>query len=127
MILRMRALRSLIATAVILAGLPAQKVLTPELLNSLGRVGSLTLAPDGKHLLFTVSTPDLAANRGTTELFLLNLTEPGRAPARVGPGRSPRWLRGGVEFAWMADGAIRVRNLYEDGPDRVSSFQQSFY
>jgi len=119
MILSMRALRSLIATAVILAGLPAQKVLTPELLNSLGRVGSLTLAPDGKHLLFTVSTPDLAANRGTTELFLLNLTEPGRAPARVGPGRSPRWLRGGAAFAWLADDAIQVRSLYEDGPDRA--------
>ena len=58
MILAMHTLRCLAAAAVVLSGVAAQKVLTPELLNSLGRVGGLTLAPDGKHLLFTVSTPD---------------------------------------------------------------------
>jgi dipeptidyl aminopeptidase/acylaminoacyl peptidase len=100
-------------------GLVAQKVLTPEILNSLGRVGSLSLAPDGKHLLYTVSTPDLAANKGSTELFLLNLGEAGRAPERVGAGRAPCWLRGGVEFAWLTSEGIKVRHLYEDGPDRT--------
>jgi len=108
-------------TAALLAACPlsAQKVLTPEVLNTLGRVGSLTLAPDGKHLLFTVSTPDLEANQGSTELFLLNVTEAGKAPAKVGRGRSPYWLRGGVEFAWIDEDGIKVRHLYEDGPDRT--------
>ncbi|MEC7726117.1 MAG: hypothetical protein VYD05_11420, partial [Planctomycetota bacterium] len=115
----MRTLRCLLVSVSMFAGLAAQKVLTPELLNTLGRVGSLTLAPDAKHLLFTVSTPDLAANKGLTELFLLNLTEPGRAPQKVGVGRSPQWLGGGVEFAWIDQQGIKVRHLYEDGPDRT--------
>ncbi|MAD34620.1 MAG: peptidase S9 [Planctomycetes bacterium] len=119
MIRSMRTLRCLVIVVSMVAGLAAQKVLTPEILNTLGRVGSLTLAPDGKHLLFTVSTPDLAANKGSTELFLLNLTEAGRRPAKVGSGRSPCWLRGGVEFAWQTEGVIKIRHLYEDGPDRT--------
>lgn len=119
MIAAMRMLRWLAAALLAASSLSAQKVLTPEILNTLGRVGSLTLAPDGKHLLFTVSTPDLKANKGTTELFLLNLTEAGRKPTKVGIGRSPYWLRGGVEFAWVTKKGIQVRNLYEDGPDRT--------
>ena len=119
MIRQMRTLRCLIIAVSMVAGLAAQKVLTPEILNTLGRVGSLSLAPDGKHLLFTVSTPDLAANKGTTELFLLNLTEAGKRPAKVGAGSSPCWLSGGVEFAWQTEGVIKIRHLYEDGPDRT--------
>ncbi|MCK5941527.1 MAG: PD40 domain-containing protein, partial [Planctomycetes bacterium] len=115
----MRTLRWLTAALLVASSMSAQKVLTPEILNQLHRVGGLSLAPDGKHLLFTVSTPDLAANKGATEVWLLNLSEPGRKPERVGPGRSPSFRRGGVEFAWITGDGLRVRNLYEDGPDRT--------
>ncbi|MFK7741637.1 MAG: prolyl oligopeptidase family serine peptidase [Planctomycetota bacterium] len=94
-------------------------MLTPEVLNGLGRVGSLKLAPDGKHLLFTVSTPNVAQNRSRTELFLLNLVEPGRKPVAVAEAHSPQWLPGGVAFAFATKEAVVTRHLYEDGPDVV--------
>lgn len=97
----------------------ATRVLTPEALNSLGRVGSPQLAPDGKHLLFTVSTPDLAANKSRTVLYLLDLTEPGREPAEVAAGHSPQWLSNGAEFAFVDERGVVRRHLYEDGPDIV--------
>lgn len=101
--------------------LPAQdKVLTPEILNSLHRVGSLTLAPDGKHLLFTISTPDIAANKGTTKVYLLNLMEAGRQPAEVAVGRSPYWMPDSQSFGWVTKEGIVRRHLYEDGPDIVT-------
>ena len=97
MILRMRALRSLIATAVILAGLPAQKVLTPELLNSLGRVGSLTLAPDDNiliplfvdnYFLQTIAAPNLQPLGNSLGVLDLNgqATATFTLPANTNPG-----------------------------------------
>ena len=78
----MSMLRSLAVAAALILPMPlqnlsAQAVLTPEILNQLHRVGGLTLAPDGKHLLFTVSTPDSQANKGTTRVYLLSLEEAG--------------------------------------------------
>lgn len=122
----MRMLQSLAVTAIVALSLPvqdlsAQKVLTPEILNSLHRVGSLTLAPDGKHLLFTISTPDIQANKGSTKVYLLNLMEAGRKPTEVAVGRSPYWLPNSVSFAWVGKEGVVRRHLYEDGPDIVTS------
>ena len=122
----MRMLQSLAVTAIValsllVQDLSAQKVLTPEILNSLHRVGSLTLAPDGKHLLFTISTPDIQANKGSTKVYLLNLMEAGRKPTEVAVGRSPYWLPNSVSFAWVGKEGIVRRHLYEDGPDIVTA------
>ena len=94
-------------------------MLTPEILSTLHRVGGLTLAPDGKHLLFTVSTPDIVANKNTTKVFLLNLMEAGRKPVEVAIGSSPYWLPSSAEFAWVSKAGVVRRHLYEDGPDIV--------
>lgn len=120
----MRMLRSLAVAALATLSLPvqhlsAQKVLTPETLNTLHRVGGLSLAPDGKHLLFTISTPDIAANKSTTKVYLLNLMQAQREPTEVAVGRSPYWLPGGVAYAWVTKEGVVYRHLYEDGPDRV--------
>tara|TARA_R110002096_G_scaffold211899_6_gene399251 strand:- start:2056 stop:4125 length:2070 start_codon:yes stop_codon:yes gene_type:complete len=122
---RMRMLQRLAVTALAALSLPvanlsAQKVLTPEILNSLHRVGSLTLAPDGKHLLFTISTPDVQANKSSTKVYLLNLMEAGRKPTEVAVGRSPYWLPNSASFAWVGKEGIVRRHLYEDGPDIVT-------
>ncbi|HIE70174.1 MAG TPA: hypothetical protein EYP98_08325, partial [Planctomycetes bacterium] len=107
--------------------LSAQKVLTPEMLNTLQRVGGLSLAPDGKHLLFTISTPDIAANKSTTKVYVLNLMEARRKPTEVAVGRSPYWLPGGVAYAWVTKEGVVYRHLYEDGPDRVVEAQLRIY
>ena len=90
----MRMSRSLAMVAFAALSLPvsklsAQKVLTPEILSQMHRVSGLTLAPDGKHLLFTVSTPDLQANKNKSSVFLLDLTQPANVPREVAVGSSP--------------------------------------
>ena len=119
MIAPMRILRCLAAAALAAcAPLAQHQVLTPELLTRLHRVGELVLAPDGKHLLFTVATPDLAANRNQTEVWLMPLEQGAKAFA-VGKGGSPRWLPGGAEYAYVTDKGVLTRHLYQDGPDVV--------
>lgn len=121
--LRCLAVVSVAAMLLLVPNLSAQKVLTPEVLSSLHRVGGLTLAPDGKHLLFTVSTPDVAANKSTTKVFLLNLTASGRKPQEVAVGHSPYWLPNSASFAWVTKAGVVRRHLYEDGPDIVTKVE----
>ena len=72
-------------------------------------------ALDGKHLLYTVSTPDLAANRSKTEVFHLVLRRRGAKPQKVGEGHSPAWLRDGLEYAFVTKKGITKQPLL-DGP-----------
>ncbi len=76
----------------IASSLPAQQLLTPETLVQLQRVGELALAPGGKHLLFTVRTPDLASNRSKATVYLLD-TAAGSKPVAVAEGGAPVWRR----------------------------------
>jgi dipeptidyl aminopeptidase/acylaminoacyl peptidase len=48
----------------------ARHLLTPEQLLTFRRVSDPQVSPDGKWVLYTVSTPDLAKNRSNSDLFL---------------------------------------------------------
>lgn len=53
--------------------LPAQNVMTPELLWSLGRVSAVSMSPDHTTLLYRVSKTDIATEKGEANYFLYNL------------------------------------------------------
>ncbi len=93
----------------------AAKVLTPDALVGLKRVGDLALSPDGGHLLFTVRTTDLAKNGGKTEIWHLALGVAGAVPAPLVEGSSPTWLPGGAGFAFVTKDGVETRPLL-DGP-----------
>lgn len=88
----------------------AQEVLTPEMLVALKRVGSPALSPDGRHLLYTVTSPDVVANKSTTEVFLLD-TESKAAPRSVGAGSSPTWLPDSQHFAVVTKEGLTVHQV----------------
>ena len=46
----------------------ASDLMTPETLWSMHRVGGQTANPDGKRVAYTVSTPDIAANKIRTSI-----------------------------------------------------------
>lgn len=46
-------------------------VMTPELLWKLGRVSALGISKNGKHIIYSVSTPDLESNRSNRETFMI--------------------------------------------------------
>ncbi len=60
----------------------AQKnTLTPELLWKLGRVNGLGVTKDGKYIAYSVSTPNAAENKSTSQAYLLPIN--GGAPKPV--------------------------------------------
>jgi len=52
----------------------AQNKMTPELLWQLGRVTGLGISKDGQHILYNVSTPDIAENKMNTKGYSIPLT-----------------------------------------------------
>lgn len=46
--------------------------LTPELLWSMGRIGSIVLSPDKTNILYTVTTYNISENRGYSAIYILN-------------------------------------------------------
>lgn len=107
-------LRPVLVAAALAAVVPAQQRLTAETLAQLQRVGELALSPDGAHLLFTVRTPDLAANRSKSIVWLL-ATTPGAKAAAVGEGTAPVWLPTSRAYAFVTKDGITTMALHEDG------------
>lgn len=48
------------------------------------RIGAPTVSPDGRYLIYQLRETDLAANRGRTDLWLLDLRTPGAEAVRIG-------------------------------------------
>jgi dipeptidyl aminopeptidase/acylaminoacyl peptidase len=88
----------------------AADVLTPEALVALQRVAAPALSPDGHHLLLTVSSTDLAANKNTTEVYVVDVQSKG-APRRVATGSAPTWLPDSKHFAVVTKEGLRVHTL----------------
>ncbi len=89
--------------------LSAQRVLTPEGLWQLKRVGAPVVSPDGSRMLFTVSQTDVAANGGRTEVWLLDLAD-GGAPVAVATGSQPQWNQDGSRFAYKTRDGITIQS-----------------
>ena len=51
----------------------AQNKMTPELLWQLGRVGGLTISPDGKQVVYSVSTPSISENKSSSKRYTILL------------------------------------------------------
>lgn len=49
----------------------AQDVMTPELLWKLGRINAVGITSDGTGVVYTVSTPDVAANKSNKKTYLI--------------------------------------------------------
>ena len=54
-------------------------VLTPEVLWKFGRIGSTSVSPDAKTVLFTVTRYSMDANKGVTNIYTIQI---GRASCR---------------------------------------------
>ena len=96
----------------------AQQRLTPETLAQLQKVGELAVSPDGRHLLYTVRTPDLAANRSKAQVWLLPLA-PLQKASVVGDGSSPVWLGSG-SYAYVGRDGIVVASFDQDATTSIA-------
>ena len=56
---------------------------TPSDLVGLDRIAAPAVSPDGRWLAYQLRTTDLAANKGRTDLYLLDLSRSGSQPRRI--------------------------------------------
>jgi dipeptidyl aminopeptidase/acylaminoacyl peptidase len=92
----MRKIILLLAWALIPFALGAQKVLTPEALWSLGRLGVIAQSPDGKTLLYSVSTTDITTEKSAKQYFLLDIA--------TGQSKNTTILEGAAFVQWDKNG-----------------------
>jgi dipeptidyl aminopeptidase/acylaminoacyl peptidase len=117
----MRRLPSHVVLALVaLAGPPlaAQQHLTPELLWQLRRVSEPQLGPDGTKLIYNVRTTDLAANKGSGQIVLLDLRSGDRRQlTSAGSNSNGRWSPDGSRVAFVSSrsGAPQIWTIAIDG------------
>ena len=101
---------------------------TPQDLVSLKRLSDPQVSPDGTRVAYVLRSTDLAANRGRTDLWLLDLTQPD-APARqlttdAANDSTPRWSADGRSLFFLStrSGSSQVWRLPLDGgePQQVT-------
>lgn len=76
----------------------------------LDRVGDPQLSPDGRYALYSVRSTDYAANKGSTALYVLDLSGSAQPVKVVEKGSSPRWAPDGksIYYAAAKDGVSQV-------------------
>ena len=80
-----------------------------EHMLSLHRVGAPVASPDGKYVVFSVSTPDVAANKGKTDLWLKAVDgavngkdAPRRLTSHDAADSSPQWSADGKHVYFLS-------------------------
>ena len=96
----------------------AKHPMTFDDLIKLHRVGGIAVSKDGKWVAYSVSTPDVDANRSASNLWIISAS--GGAPVQVSQGgrdNSPAWSPDGKTLAFLSarDGNSQVYLLSMDG------------
>jgi dipeptidyl aminopeptidase/acylaminoacyl peptidase len=114
----MRTRLAFACVSTLLAAAAAQKRLTPEVLQQLARVGEPCPSPDGRWLVWSVRRTDLAANRSTSQLWVLDLQSGARRQlTSAGSNMNPCWSPDSKRLAFLSTrgGAPQAHVLAIDG------------
>src|SRR5262245_34876038 len=121
-------MRPVFLVALAAAGIvSAQQPFTAQDTLAIQAIGEVRPSPDGKIILFTVETVDLAANRNRT--MLLQVASEGGDPAAVKGApeglSSVRWAPDGKRIAFFAAGGLWVPDMQSGERKQVSPYQRS--
>jgi dipeptidyl aminopeptidase/acylaminoacyl peptidase len=111
---------ALIATVCTVNG---QDRYTPELLWKLGRAADPRLSPDGKNLIYAVTTYNMTENKGQADIFIMPADGGAARPLVNTPEseNSARWRPDGKRIAFIMkdkDGASQLWEVNPDGSDK---------
>lgn len=95
------------------------RIFTPEIMWKMGRLGSSSLSPDGKKVLYTITYYDVAANSSQTALWLMTLAD-GKAQQITDythKVNSPSWSSDGLKIYFLSNksGSQQLWSISEDG------------
>jgi dipeptidyl aminopeptidase/acylaminoacyl peptidase len=103
------------------SALAAGRPITGADLLALQRISDPQISPDGTRVLYTVATPDLAANRMARNVWIVPVSGPGelvpRALTTTGRDGGARWSSDGkrIGFISMRTGTMQIFLMNADG------------
>lgn len=96
--------------------------MTPEILNSLARIGNATLSPDGTSALYGVSFVSIEQDRSNRELFTVNIDGSNKKQVTKSRGSESNevWIEGGKRIAFLSgeSGSSQIWVMNADGTER---------
>ncbi|MEO8061760.1 MAG: S9 family peptidase [Pseudomonadota bacterium] len=99
--------------------------LTATDLNMMARVSDPQVSPNGKFVVYTQRETDLEANRGRSDLWLIDLTRSGAGPRRLTQHSAndthPRWSMDGTSIYFLSSraGSMQIWRLPLSGGEAV--------
>ncbi|MGN0234483.1 MAG: S9 family peptidase [Bacteroidaceae bacterium] len=107
------------------SNMSANDLMTPETLWNMNRLGSFDVSPQGTNIVYTISTPDIQANKIRTAICLIKTDGTGRIqltqdkesqvePAFVDNGERIAYLQGGNLWTMKCDGSDK-KHLSQGG------------
>lgn len=104
-------------------------VMTPEILQSLARVGDAQISPDGTKVLYGVTFMSIEQNKGNRELFVINLDGSDKKQITRTPQSEQNavWIKGGEQIAFLMGGQLWVMNADGSNRRQVSNYEKSIH
>lgn len=94
-------------------------VMTPEVLHSFGRVGSVQVSPDKSHLLYQVTYVSIDQNKTNPELFIMKTNGEDKKQLTITNTResNPQWIENGKKIAFLNNetGTAQIWTINPDG------------
>ena len=99
-------------------------MMTPEVLEALGRVGEMSPSPDGKQIAFTLTYESIEENKGNSEIYMMNAEtkELTRLTKTASSESGLQWINNGERLAFLAKDdkteKPQIFSIKPDGSDR---------
>jgi dipeptidyl aminopeptidase/acylaminoacyl peptidase len=98
-------------------------VLTPEILWKYGRVGSISLSPDGSTVLYTVTNYDLATEARSTNIWSVPSAGGPAVQLTTDGGSGPQWIDNGAKIAYLQGSKVMTMNADGSGSKEIAGLQ----
>lgn len=98
-------------------------MMTPEVLESFGRIGDPQPSPDGLKIIFTLTYEDIEENKGNAEIYVMDADGQNmkRLTKTAGSEGNIRWYANGEKIAFLAKDketdAVQIFRMNADGGD----------
>ncbi len=105
-------------------------LMTPEILYSFGRIGSVEVSPDKSKILYQVTYVDIKQNKTNPELFVMNADGSDKKQLTVTNAResNPQWISGGEKIAFLSDESgtsqIWIMNSNGSGMKKITDVEE---
>lgn len=111
-------------------GSSGPRLFTEEIMMSLKLVGSAKISPDGKKIVFPITTTDIKENKKNKDLFLMNIDGSNKFNFTDNPAQDfdPCWSSDGKKIAYIStrDGApqIFIYNLETEKTEKITDIPE---